>query len=155
MTITKAIEHFKFKFTKVWNVTEHDVTAFNKIVDFVNDKHKKQLQQNELFAKLYIFAFSYYLKRYNCSVYDSEAAKELHQLLDKPLNVFIKRFTDVLNENDWNGLLKAKGLELKHPKQYTPEERKIYNNIDFSEWTFEDVQDILLTQINNVINEFK
>ena len=155
MTIIKSIEHFRYKLINTWKATKHDKDAFDTIANFVNDKHNQQLKQNELFAKLYIFAFSYYMKRYNCSVYDSLAQKELHKFLDKPLAEFIGRFTDVINDIDLNSIYKEKGLELKHHLSYTPEELEIYKTINFEAWKFEDVQDILLQQINNAINEFK
>ena len=156
MTINKAIEHFKYKLTNVWKATEHDITAFNKLVDFVNVKHKQQLRQNELFAKLYVFAYAYYIKRYDSDVYCKTTQKELHKLLDLPLELFMQRFTRKINDIEMEQMYKSKKLDIKHTKQYTAEENEIIKDIllNHEEWTVEDMQEQMYAQINNVLNEF-
>ena len=88
MNIKKAVEHFLWKLNpknSQWKATDKDVEAINGIMTFVNQKHKQQLNENQLFAKLYINYYAELLKYYKSTVSDREAQKELHILLELEL----------------------------------------------------------------------
>ena len=144
MNIKKAIEHFEFKFQKNWKPTPTDIIALNCIIEFVNDKHTKQLQDNEMFAKVYIFMYSYFLKHYNTDVYDSIPQKELHRYLDQPLERIVERFKVKMNEREYE----LQGT-IVHPAIGK-------STSDFTDvWDYETVKEHLELMINMAINEFK
>ncbi|WP_428743210.1 hypothetical protein [Tenacibaculum sp.] len=166
MTIKRAVDHFIFKFNNVWKPTETDVKALQTIMDFVEEKHKKQLQDYHLFAKLYIMVYAQYLERYNATVFDDIPKKELHVLLDKPMEYFIKRFTQRLNESELYSLFEELEIELKHPITKSKEqkeketdslknalvEKSNMERFKGEVWEYETVKENLELQINNVIN---
>lgn len=169
MTIKKAVDHLVFKFNKVWNVTDNDVSALETIMKFVEEKHKKQLQDYHLFTKLYIMVYAQFLDRYKATVFDDIPKKELSKYLNQPLEVIIQRFTDRLNESELYALYSDLDIDLKHPitKNDIEHQRdlkalenalKDENNKDrlFGKvWNYETVKDNLELQVNNVINILK
>ena len=169
MTITGAVNHFIFKFNKVWKATEKDQEAIKVIMNFVEQKHKKQLAQNELFAKLYINTYRQLLEHYNTTVFDKEIQKKLHGALDKPLSHFIEKLKNSLNKSEQYSLYKELGIEQKHPATVSESKKeqdinKLINamNDDSKKdafvgdvWKYDDVQDIILQQVNHAINLLK
>lgn len=169
MTIKKAVEHFLWKFKNSWNPTQQDVDALNTIISFVTDKHKQQIQDYHLFAKLYIMVYAQYLERYKTTIFDDIPRKELNKLLDRPIEDFIHRFTDRLNESELYSLFDDLGVKLEHPAtkliQDKEKENKALktalNNKNNKErfcgqiWDYEIVKENLELQINNIINLLK
>jgi hypothetical protein len=100
MTITRAIEHLKWKYGNKWNPTQTDADALNTIIKFTEDKHKKQLHDYHLFAKLYVMVYAQFLDKYKATVFDDIPKKELTKYLNTPLENIIQRFTDKLNESE-------------------------------------------------------
>jgi len=168
MTLENAIKHFHFKLSNTWKPTEKDVQAFDTLRDLVNDNYGKQTQDHALFAKLYIFVFSYFLDRYKTTVFDPIPQKEVHKLLDAPLWTIIRRFTQKLNESELYVLMDEVGAN-KHPVTMTEEESKrVANNlleaikdknkkVQFAQkvWNAEDVGKRLEIQINEAIYRYK
>lgn len=161
MTIKKAIEHFQFKFKNHWKATKTDSEALTKIIDFVNDKHDKQLKQNEMFAKVYIFMYAYFLKHYKTDVFDPVPQKELHKYLDKPLKMIIKRFVETLNESELYTKFNDMGIDLTHPATKVREikEKELnalkshpttFNNV----WDYMTVKEQLEIMVNLALNEY-
>lgn len=167
MTIKKAIDHFNFKFDKVWKPTQYDVDALITIIEFVEDKHKKQIQDYHLFAKLYIVVYAQYLDRYKTTVFDDIPKKELNKLLDKPLDFFLNLFTQRLNESELYSLFDELNINMDHPalksdKIKDKETNKLHNALNDKEnikrfrgeiWKKEVVQEKLELDINNLINK--
>jgi len=165
-TIKQAVEHLEFKFKNVWKPTPKDVEAYNKIVEFVEQKHKQQYQDYHLFAKLYVMVYAQFLEKYKATVFDDIPVKELNRYLDTPLAHIIQRFADKLNESELYEVLNKAGVENKHPvlkdeKQKNKETDQlaetIKNEDDFKKftgqvWDFETVKQNLESQINNIIN---
>jgi hypothetical protein len=168
MTIKKAVEHFVFKFKNVWSPTKPDVDALNTIMNFVKNKHELQLQNNELFAKLYVMVYAQFLERYNATVFDDIPVKELNRYLDTSLERIIQRFTQKLNDSELYSLFEDIGIEDKHPALKKQQEKnketellknaiKDKNNLDKltgSVWDYETVKENLELQINNTLNLF-
>ncbi len=57
MNIDKAIDHFKYKFSKSWKPTPSDIEALNSIMDYKERQEDINLQQNESLAKMWIRTF--------------------------------------------------------------------------------------------------
>lgn len=169
MTITKAIEHFKYKLNKHWTATPTDADAINTLMKFVEDKHNQQLEANELFAKVYILLYAQYLEKFKATIFDDIPQKELHKLLDKPLSSFIHSFVKHLNDSEQYALFNDLSIKTEHPSTKTTltKEKELKalktalkeeNNKDrlFGKvWTFEVVEPNIRLQINKVINNYK
>ena len=143
MTIKTALERVFWRFEKIKS-NETDQEALNTLAEFVNNKHNKQLQDNEMFAKVYIFMYSYFLKHYNTDIYDSIPQKELHRYLDQPLEKIVERFKVKLNEKEYE----LQGT-IVHPAigKSTSEFKDV--------WDYETVKEHLELMINLALNEFK
>lgn len=169
MTIKKAVNHFIFKFNKVWKITPKDREALTEIMQFVEDKHKYQFNNHQLFAKLYVMVYAQFLEKYNTTVFDDIPVKELTRYLDQPLERIIQRFTDKLNESELYGLFDEIGIEMKHPALVSQEQKdkdtsKIQKAIKDKDnfdrftgqvWDYQTVKENLETQINHTINLIK
>lgn len=141
MTIKTALDRIFWRFQKIKG-NDTDQQALNTIAEFVNDKHKQQLKDNELFAKAYIFMYAHFLKHYDTDIYDAIPQKELHRYLDQPIERIIERFKQRLNERELEDRCKAKGVEVTHPRINRAD-------IDYSDaWDYETVKDNLEIQIN-------
>ena len=157
MTITKAIERISWRFKNHIKSNKTDQEALNAVVSFVNTKHKKQLQDNEMFAKVYIFMYAYFIKHYNTDIFDSIPQKELHRYLNQPLESIIERFKDRLNEQEMESMFREKGIKIKHPATETKKKRedtlKKFTRKDFDDvWDYETVSEHLETMINLTLN---
>lgn len=127
MTIKKATEHFGFKLNpknNIWKATKKDIEALNTIMDFVEAKHKKQIQDYHLFAKLYIMVYSQFLDKYKSTVFDDIPKKQLNKYLETPLVEIIERFKDKLNESelytvfDLNGRKDFEHMHITHIESF-------------------------------------
>lgn len=118
MTIKSAIEHFLFKLNpknNIWKATKRDAEAINEIINFVEEKHAKQLENNQLFAKLYVYIYTKFLVYYDCTIFDNKHQIELHKLLDQPFSHFIEKLTRVLNDSEIYYTLKKYDKDIKSP----------------------------------------
>ena len=99
MTLNQAISRLQWRFQKPnpQNFTEIDIKAFNTMLKYINEVNRQTLDQNTLFAKLYVAVFKRTLDHYKCLPDDPIPQKELHRFLDLPLDEHYKRFHEYLN----------------------------------------------------------
>jgi len=152
-----------------WKATQNDVDAINFIIDFVNVKHKEQINNHQLFAKLYIYVYGQFLKHYNATVFDKIPEQELHKLLERPIDQFIEDFKNQLNSSELYSLQDELGLSNSHPATRTQKEKdndskildQVLNNKESLEafmgdpFDYELVKENLEAQINNAINIYR
>ena len=167
MQIERAIKHFHYKLANVWNSTEPDIKAFNSIRDYFTLKNKEQINNNLLFAKLYIYTYSQFLEKFNATVFDDIPQKELNKMLSMDLEAFIDAFTNKLNQSDLYEVIERLGLSKGHPAtrndiETNSDRAKIKNmskeNIELISnpaWNSEDVGNNLIAMINAVLNSIK
>jgi hypothetical protein len=155
MNIKKSVEHFLWKLNpknKQWRATTKDVEAINGIMAFVNQKHIEQLNNNQLFAKLYINYYAELSKYYKSTVFDVEPQKELHRLLETPMIRIIQDFVDTVND-----IAQAKAMEiegkLKHPNAWTKKERDAIKIIE-PIMDYETAEKNLTAMVNLALNSF-
>ena len=169
MTPEKAVQHFHFKLSNVWDASETDIKAFESLKDYVIANQKRTANDNQLFAKLYIYLYGEFLNYYKSTVFDNIPQKELNKVLETPIEQIIESFTKQLNESERSQLQDNKGFSNKHPATRTEDEKlKDTENLDqlikedkvnetfFDEvWKYEEVKTNLVAQICNVLNEYK
>ena len=150
MTIKKAVEHFEFRLSKHWKPTENDINAYNTILKFVEDKHEKQYNNNQLFGKLYISFYGELLKYYNSTVFDKEPQKALHQILDTSIETIIYKFLNKANlqEQTINHTTKN---GFKHPKQVDTSDIEP----DAIAMTYVEAEENLKQMINLALDQYK
>lgn len=130
MTIKKAIDRLIWRFTsgKQFTPNEDDVAHLNRVLQWINDAKDEKIKENQGFAKLYITVFVWQLEKYQATPMNDFVQKDIHRMLDKPLDYFIKRATEKINEIESNNFLKelAKeaGVEVKHPALTSDEEKE-------------------------------
>lgn len=71
---------------------EKDVSAFNVILSWINRQKEGTVNNNQLFAKLYIYFLTQSIRYYETDVLDNIPQKELSRVLDTPLANFYKAF---------------------------------------------------------------
>lgn len=152
MTINKAIEHFRWKFENVWTASIDDKKAFDTIAKFINDKHKNQFNNHQLFAKLYITYYGELLKYYRTDVFDDIPQKELHKVLNRPLERIIEDFVKKATDIEQSLQYEVNGV-LKHPLQLSSDQKESIEILD-AVMTYDEAEKNLTSLINLAINEF-
>ena len=109
MNITKALEHFQYKFKNNWKPTQRDIEAYNAIVDFKQLQESETMFKNELFAKMFIHQL---ILLSNCNSYSGERSLQvIEEILSKSVYEWCKslkeeipmmrfRHAVIMGEND-------------------------------------------------------
>lgn len=172
MTLEKALQRLSWRFStpKAFTPNENDVDALNKLIRTVNDLKDSKFETNQGFAKLFIFAYAYFVKHYDTDILDDIPQKELSKLLSKDISVLIRRFTDNLNESGKYKSLESLLGESKHPALLSDEDKELryekiksevdknpdmINSITEDAWKYEDVEDSLKSMIGTALIRFK
>jgi len=139
MTVEKGLRRIGWRLGtgKPFQPNQEDIDSFNAIVDFVENKQKKSIIDNQLFGKLYIYLFGEFVTYYKATAMDSIPHKELNKILGKDIRLLVENVTDRLNLADMEACIKEK----ESLKQYNPLE-------------YEEVADNMKVMINGAINEF-
>ncbi|MEL6305771.1 MAG: hypothetical protein AAFQ20_13405 [Bacteroidota bacterium] len=96
----EAIQRLGWRFGnhKTFNVNQKDLDAWNTIIDYVNAQDETVINNNYLFAKLYMHEYRQQLERYGTDIYnDSIPQKEIHRFLERPMEFHYQRLTDYVN----------------------------------------------------------
>ena len=168
MEVRKALNRIAWRFGGNGNknpfpVNENDIEAFNAIAKSFKSYQEQQFQQNQLFAKLYIFVYMRFISKMGATVMDNEPRKAMHKILEKPIKYWIEQFKDEMNDSDLYTSLKELGIDAKHPAMISNEELTQRNTNISNEkdnvlkaiknvWDYETVKECLEIEINNVIN---
>jgi len=164
MTIEKALQRI------VWRVSngahtpnQNDVEAVTVVAEWINRQKAQELQQNRLFAKMYVYCFIHELEFYKDLKF---AQRKLHEILKTSLRQLYSDFKDKLNIIELNALKKSLGFCNLHPLIMTDEQIKkeadlIAENTEaiqkyvFGIWTSEKIENGLNSQISEAINNYK
>jgi hypothetical protein len=96
MTTTESIKRLSFTISKQNKPNATDAEALNKIIQFVNQTSKETIQENRLFAKVYIFLLQ------ELSVYYKSvdlANREINKILSlNSVEILCKDLTAKLNQ---------------------------------------------------------
>lgn len=167
-TISRAIGRITWRMQNGWKPNKIDMDAINYVINFVNRQQKKQFNDYQLFAKLYIHVYGQFLKHYKATVFDKIPEREVHMILEKSIEDTIERFKNGLNASEMYEFHKELGLSQNHPMLTTKAEResdskileKVTNDKELTKayfgdvWDYETVKDNLTVQINNAINNY-
>lgn len=165
--INEALERIRWRFQKGgWKTNLDDLNAFNVIVEYVNNQRALNVNQNIPFAKLFIWAYADMLKKYNATVFDNIPQKAVSKMLDRDLEEYYQRFTQMLNDSenylrfrslfpekeDKGYLTRYTEKEIKEQiKKISPKQQKeAIQNV----WELEDVKNQLNLMIAEALNRF-
>ena len=168
MILKKALDRLAWRFTSGNSFTPNvnDIEAFNNVIEWVNNQKSETINNNQLFAKLFIYFFNQKIKETRTTVFDDEAQKELSKILNTPLNLFYEAFKVSLQENMREYIYEKNGIDVKHPylKDETEKEEdrlkiqnmkeKDFNRIIYDVYTIEEVTNQLDEMISEALNRF-
>ena len=166
MNINKAIQHFEFKLVEKdkngkvkklkdsFTPTIHDVNAYNAFVEYHENNNKQQINDNQLFAKLYIKYYSELIKYYRSSLFDKEPQKDINRLLDTPIEDVINEFRETIRTIEQSKMFEVNGT-LKHPLKWSEEDKKSISMSKVELIPYEEAADNLIATVNLALNTFK
>lgn len=139
MTVQQSLQRIGWRFGtgKPFTPNQYDIEAFNSLLEFVEEKQKKQITDNQLFGKLYIYLYGEFVTYYKATAMDSIPHKELNKLLEKDLRTIVTEVVDRLNLADLELCIR----ENNSIKQYNP--------LDY-----EEVAENMRVMVNGAINSF-
>lgn len=144
--IKKAASRLKWRFRKEkgsfksFTPNDNDIEALNCILNWINNQKKETLNNNQLFAKLFIYHLTMIIRHYQTTVLDPIPQKELSKLLSYPLEHFYKAFESDLYENQLQKLLGKDSDKNEIIKDYI-EQKDLYR------------RDFISGQLNHMITE--
>lgn len=123
MKLKEAIQRLSFTVSKQNKPNPTDAEALNKILEYVNGTIKKEINENELFAKLYVYLLLNEVVFYKGDV--DMGQKRINEVLQIPLIDMYENFRMSFNAIALNNFLHENGLSEKHPLQYNKEEESV------------------------------
>lgn len=100
---------------------KNDVDAMIKITEWINREKEQSLQNNRLFAKIYVYCFMHEIQFYKDIDF---AQKKMHEVLQQDIERHYDLFSKRLNELKLNAYKKKLGLSVKHPELLSEEEKQ-------------------------------
>jgi hypothetical protein len=94
---------------------------------------------------------------------DTLPRKQLHSILEKPIEQWIEDFKEQLNDNERYTALESVGIDLKHPVLVSNDERaqntikakKVVETLLNDVWDTETVTECITVEINNALNKYR
>jgi hypothetical protein len=135
MKIKEAIQRLSFTVSKQNKPNTTDAEALNKILEYVNATIKKEVNENELFAKLYVYSLINETVFYKGDI--DLAQKRINEILGKSLYSLYESHRDNFNALSFNNYLLQNGLSDKHPLAYNETEQQANKDITkLKDWDF-------------------
>jgi len=135
MKLKEAIQRLSFTVSKQNKPNSTDAEALNKILEYVNGTIKKEVNENELFAKLYVYSLINETVFYKGDI--NMAQKRINEVLRKSLYSIYESHRDNFNAISFNNYLHENGLSEKHPLTYNDEEQETNKGLTkLKDWDF-------------------
>jgi hypothetical protein len=166
MKIKEAINRLGYTISKQNKPNTNDADALNSIIEFINNVNKTEVQENKLFAKLYIMNFITQMR----IVRDFDLAQSnVNKILKMPLDGLYNEFRKEANVLEIKNYFESKGLkdtwsmmskfDLKENFKYNTD---ICNKIDANEflevcdlWSEDNIYNNLNATITLALNTYK
>ena len=144
-------------------VNSNDLKALNGVIEYGNKEEERELNNYQLFAKIYISQFTKEIYRTKGNY--QMIADSLRITLKMPLESIYNDFHQQMNETEFQKLAEVLGLSDKHPilrtdQENENDERIIKENAkdlteSLSHYNKEDVYNRLNSLLNNLIEDYK
>lgn len=158
MNVDKSIQRLSWRFGNgQFTPNQNDVDSLNGLIEWINDQRKITLNENLLFAKLFIYVYHQNLKHFRATVFDKEPQKDLARILSASIEIHYKTFTERLNDLHREEIFTKNGINLDHNILSDDDKLKIKNMKDDLQnvWEVDEVSDELNLMINNALNKFQ
>jgi len=107
MKLSESIKRLGFTISKQNKPNSTDADALNSIIEFINNVNKTEVQENKLFAKLYIMNFITQMR----IVRDFDLAQSnVNKILKMPLDALYSEFRKEANVLEIKNYFESKGL---------------------------------------------
>lgn len=116
ITTDKAIERLAFTITKQNKPNQTDLDSLKVIAEYIENSKKKEISDNYLFAKMYVYSFLHEISYYNES-FDTNysfSQRKLNSVLKMSLEDNIKDVMNRLNAHEHQLLIEGLGMVAKH-----------------------------------------
>ena len=143
--IEKAIQRISWRFTsdKPFKPNENDIESVNCLIDWINRQTSETINNNQLFAKLYIYHLNQTIRYFQTTIFEDIPQKDLSKILDLPLKNFYIAFHKELHSNLITKIVDnnkgKKEIELKELEEM---------------YSLEFISDKLEQQVNEALNRF-
>jgi len=107
--------------------TPEQVESINTVIEWINNAKHSHLDNNKLFAKLYIISFNHAIQHYNDITF---AQKEIHKQLSEPVENHAFWLKETINLKEYN------------------------SDGSIKKWNQEAVNNAINNQISEAINKF-
>lgn len=136
MNIEKAISHFRWKFQNKWKPTEPDIEAYNAIIKFKETQEKINLDNNELFAKMWVHQL---ILLNESKAYTAERSIQvIDDILSLSMDEWCFKLHSKLSQMRLNSFLEEK---------YSLDLDRVFQNEKIAEEYKEEIMNILKTDI--------
>lgn len=156
MKLSEAFSRYKFQVTSGNKPNEKDIEAFNVIAEYLQKVQEETIQDNLLFAKLYMYLLGKLVSYYNNA---DEANKHIGKILSQKTDNLIGILEMELRAMELRQVLPDPVLNVPSSQirdklaQYPKFEEQFLVAWDF--WDFENVKSHINTQINLSLHEYK
>lgn len=164
MTIEKAMQRLFWRMGNgSFTPNKNDIESLTEVAQWINREKQRELQQNTIFAKLYVYCFIHELHFYkNIDI----AQQRIHEILKQNISVRYDDFLKAINNYELDNFRASLGIKDKHPLQRTAEEDLeqssiIIKNSEMLEkyflgvWDYTTASESLNNQITEAINHYK
>lgn len=162
MTIEKSINRLIWRFgeRKSFVPNENDIEALKFLVNWVENQKSEAIQDNTIFAKMYVYCFIHELAFYKDV---SFAQKKLHETLLSPLSDQYKAFKDKINELELEKYMREYGLDkdfinkekILEQKNTITKVQEQLKKLVIGKWSKEQIDRSLNNQVTESINKYK
>lgn len=136
--VKKDLERLKFTFSKGNKPNKNDIDALNGIIEYVNKERERELNNYQLFAKLFLNIFKNDIIKSNGNYQLS--LKSVTDVLKIDLDSHLETFTNEINQ-----IWLEKAIN----------NNDIDNNFDYPKWDIEETRKRLNEILYNLIEDFK
>lgn len=127
MKLKDAIKRLMFTVSKQNKPNETDAEALNNVLEYINKSVKKEVNENELFAKLYIYSLINETVFYKGDI--DTAQRKINEILSKSLESLYETHRINFNAIALNNFLHENGLSEKHPLLYNEQEESVNKDL--------------------------
>jgi hypothetical protein len=163
MKVNKAIQRIQWRMNEGgWKSNENDIEAINSIIDHINESSRSLVNQNDLFARLFVEVMRRTVKVQGVKFTDKNATRWILEAMEIPFHQHVTLLTKELNDQSFFEKMEKNGVEMKHPALKTDVQKKqevdtLYKNyveVLKNEWDEKTVEYFLVSSITHIINKF-
>jgi len=121
MTLESAVQRIFWRLGNgQFTPNQKDIDSMKEIAEWINRQKQIDLDNNKLFAKIYVYCFMHEIQFYKDINF---AQKKMHELLNQDIEEHYDLFSKRLNELKLDLYKKSIGLSIKHPQLLSDEEK--------------------------------